>query len=291
MAIFRVSSAERGQRADVFVAAKHPEFSRSSLEELFNKNMVTIDSKAIKASHKLKADDQIRVDETLLRQAPEAIDLPIIYEDENVVVMNKPAGVLTHSKGALNTEATVASFLQAKITDKNLTGNRAGIVHRLDRPTSGVIIGAKTQEALKYLQKQFANRKTHKTYIAVVEGNPKELEAIIDAPIGRNPKKPQTFRVDKDGKPAQTHYKVVKSIENKNHSYTELELKPVTGRTHQLRVHLAYLGYPIVGDHIYGHDDGSMLLHAKSLEITLPGGQRKIFEAPLPARFKEFEAK
>ncbi len=291
MAIFRVGSAELGQRADVFVAAKHPEFSRSSLENLFDKNMVTMDGKVIKASHKLKLNDQIRVDETLLRQAPEAIELPIIYEDDSVVVIDKPTGALTHSKGALNSEATVASFLHGKITDDKLTGNRAGIVHRLDRPTSGVIIGAKTEDALKYLQKQFANRKTAKTYIAVVEGTPKQPEAIIDAPIGRNPKRPQTFRVDKEGKPAQTRYKVIKSIDKKNRSYTELELKPVTGRTHQLRIHLTYLGHPIVGDHVYGHDDGPMLLHAKSLEITLPGGQRKVFEAPLPARFKEFWAK
>jgi len=265
------------------VAGKYPEFSRSALEQLFDRNLVVLDGRPIKASQKTKAGDQIKVDEKLLRTEPVPIELPIIYEDNEVVVINKPGGILTHSKGALNTEGTVASFIKGKITDKNLTGNRAGIVHRLDRATTGVIIGAKSESSLKFLQKQFSTRKTKKTYIAIVGGTPKPLEAIIDAPILRNPKKPQTFKVDPSGKPAQTHYKVIKELVGKS----LVELKPVTGRTHQLRVHLAYIGHPIIGDRIYGKEAEHMLLHAQSLELTLPNGQRRVFEAPLPGYFKD----
>jgi 23S rRNA pseudouridine1911/1915/1917 synthase len=164
-------------------------------------------------------------------------------------------------------------------------------VHRLDRATSGVIIAAKSSESLKYLQKQFSQRRTKKTYYAVVEDWPEQDDALIDATLLRNPKKPQTFKVGAGGKPAQTEYKVVKKFEKSGQKYTLLELKPVTGRTHQLRVHLAYIGHPIVGDAVYGKAGGYTYLHAARLEATLPGGERKVFEAPLPKIFKEFTEK
>jgi 23S rRNA pseudouridine1911/1915/1917 synthase len=216
------------------------------------------------------------------------MDLPVIYEDDDVVVINKPAGILTHAKGCINTEATVATFLSSKITDKDLTGNRAGIVHRLDRVTSGVIIGAKNSKAQAWLQKQFSQRKTKKNYLAIVEGEPKELEVVIDVPIERNPSRPQTFRAGQGGKSAQTRYKVIKTVVKGNKSYSLLELTPVTGRTHQIRVHLKYIGHPIVGDWVYGHESDNMFLHAKSLEVTLPDKSRQIFSAPTPPAFKEF---
>src|SRR5579862_3342456 len=194
--------ADAGRRLDVVVADLYPDFTRSSLELLFDKDMVSVDGQAAKAAHKVRPKDKIVVDETYLKSEPLAADLPIIYEDDDVTVINKPAGVLTHSKGALNLEATVASFIKSKINDETLTGNRAGIVHRLDRGTSGVIITAKNSKALKYLQKQFSQRRVKKSYVAVVEGVPQPPQAVIDAPIGRNPKTPQTFKVISSGRPA-----------------------------------------------------------------------------------------
>ena len=285
---FKVSVAGVGQRVDVFVASKFPEFARSALSHLFDEQLVLINKHPVKPGQKLHLKDELQIDDTLLKTQPAAIEIPVIYEDDEVVVMDKPAGVLTHSKGALNTESTVASFLKDKITDENLAGNRAGIVHRLDRATSGVIIGAKTEKAMEHLQKQFSNRKTKKTYLAVVEGWPEPTEAIIDAPIERNPKRPQTFKVSPTGKPAQTAYRTLKQFDKDGNRFTLLELKPVTGRTHQLRVHLKYIGHPVVGDSLYGHAGNNLLLHARELEITLPGSQRRIFQAEPPVYFTDF---
>ncbi len=158
-------------------------------------------------------------------------------------------------------------------------------MHRLDRATSGIIIGAKNQRALSLLQKQFAQRAAKKTYVTIVEGHLKQPEALIDMPIERNPKAPATFRVGANGKPSKTHYKVIQE----GPKTSLLELKPETGRTHQLRVHLAKLGHPIVGDPLYGHGSygDRLFLHALSLEITLPNGQRQTFTAPLPTEFQE----
>lgn len=168
-----------------------------------------------------------------------------------------------------------------------LTGARAGIVHRLDRATSGVMICAKTPEALKWLQRQFAHRRTKKTYYAVVSGELKQPEAIIDMPVARNPKAPATFRVDANGKSALTAYKVIAS----NGRYSLVELKPETGRTHQLRVHLSHLGHPIVGDYMYGGEPNErLLLHAYSLELTLLDRRRLTFTAPIPKEFKRLAA-
>jgi RluA family pseudouridine synthase len=191
--------------------------------------------------------------------------------------------VLTHALGKHGNEPSVASFLRHKVS--GIAGERAGIVHRLDRATSGVIIGAKNPRALSFLQKQFSQRKVKKTYTAVVEGQPQPSEAIIDMPIERNPKAPATFRTGQNGKPAVTHYQVLQT--GAKHSL--LELKPETGRTHQLRVHLAKIGHPIVGDPLYGHGayGDRLFLHAQQLELTLPGGQRRTFTSPLPAIFKE----
>jgi 23S rRNA pseudouridine1911/1915/1917 synthase len=285
---FKVNKASVGVRTDVFVAKNFPKYTRASLKALFDRSEVAVNKIPAKPGYKLRLNDTISVITDLLNVRLESIDMPIIYEDDDVVVINKPAGVLTHSKGALNTEATVASFIDDKITDKNLTGNRAGIVHRLDRHTSGVIICAKTAAAQSWLQKQFSQRRTRKTYLAVVEGVPEPDEAIIDVPIERSPSKPQTFRAGQGGKPAQTMYKVIKAYQRNNQSFSLLELKPVTGRTHQIRVHLKYIGHPVVGDRIYGHDGRAMLLHAKSLEVTLPDKSRRTFAAPLPSAFEGY---
>ena len=285
---FKSAQTDIGSRADVFVARQYPEFSRSSLGALFDMGSVNVSGKPIKPSYKIRSGDSLTINDELINRQPEAIELPVLYEDDDVIVIDKPAGVLTHSKGALNQESTVASFIEPKL-DKELVGNRAGIVHRLDRQTSGVIIAAKNQAALSWLQKQFSARKTKKVYLAVVEGLLDPPEAVIDAPIARNPKKPQTFYVNSAGKPSQTQYKLQKSFQKGSKTYSEVEMKPFTGRTHQLRVHMAYAGHPIVGDHVYGKDGPHMLLHAASLELTLPDHTRQTFVAKPPTYITDFE--
>ncbi|HKR81837.1 MAG TPA: RluA family pseudouridine synthase [Candidatus Saccharimonadales bacterium] len=268
-------------RLDVFVLDNMPRLSRAFAQKLCDQSKVTVNGKTAKAGYKLRGGDQVAIDydEAELDQIP-PIDLPILYEDDDCVVINKPVGVLTHSKGEFNPEATIATFMRDKLQD--MGGNRAGIVHRLDRATSGVIICAKNVRALSFLQKQFSQRKVKKTYNAVVVGVLEPAEAIIDMAIERNPKAPATFRVGPNGKSAITHYKTLQT----GASNSLVELKPETGRTHQLRVHLAHVGHPIVGDVLYhGKSADRLYLHALSLEITLPNRERKVFKAPLPAAF------
>lgn len=212
----------------------------------------------------------------------EIADISVLYQDEDVVVIDKPAGVLTHAKGGIVEESTIADFF-AKSGSFSSSTDRPGIVHRLDRDTSGVMIGARTEAAEKYLKRQFADRKVEKTYLAVVQGHPKLDQAKIDLPIARNPVKPSTFKVDPRGKPAETFYEVI----GKNGSSSLVVLKPRTGRTHQLRVHMAYLNTPIVGDRAYGKLDNRLMLHAYKLQLTLPSGQEMTFTSSPPAGFLE----
>lgn len=268
-------------RLDVYVAQYWPEKSRSVWQKIIEKGLVRVNGFAqVSPRHELGEDDVVTID-PLPDLTFEEDSLPVLYEDDYVVVINKPAGILTHAKGAETEEFSVAEFVRPRMAEIDTT-NRPGIVHRLDRMTSGVIICAKDSDTKHSLQKQFQDRKAHKTYIAIVNGTPKLPEAKIDLPIGRNPKVPSSFRVDAKGKSAVTMYRLLAS----NGMYSVLELKPLTGRTHQLRVHLAYLGCPIVGDTLYGGKKSPidrMCLHAKELEITIPKGQRQTFVAPLPA--------
>src|SRR3990167_7560577 len=173
-------------RTDIFVASKYPEFTRSALRGLFTRHSVQVNGKTSKPGYRIRYGDKVMVDSASIHIEPEPLDLPVLYENSDVVVIDKPAGVLTHSKGALNLEPTVASFIRAKLNDKNLTGNRAGIVHRLDRATSGIIICARNLPAQRWMQKQFSQRQVQKNYLAIVEGIPNPPQAIIDAPIVRN---------------------------------------------------------------------------------------------------------
>jgi 23S rRNA pseudouridine1911/1915/1917 synthase len=273
-----------GERLDQYVVRQQPHLSRSLAVKLIEDGHVLVNKAAqTKAGHKLHTQDKVKINTATLNASEiPSLQLPIIYEDKTCLVINKPIGVLTHSKGAYNPEETVASWLEPKTT--GFSGDRGGIVHRLDRATSGVMICAKTPEALSWLQKQFAQHKSKKVYLAVVEGELNPAQAIIDMPIERHPKKPQTFRVGRYGKPAQTAYKVLHT----SHKYSLVELAPTTGRTHQLRVHMEKLGHPIVGDTFYGGVPASrLMLHAKSLEITLPSKRRKVFEVPEPPEFQE----
>lgn len=274
----------RAQRLDQKVVELIPELSRASATKLIESGKVTVNGKPVgKGGYKLRPSDEVAVDFNIKQLADiPTIKLKMLYEDDDCVVIEKPIGLLTHSKGEFNPEATVETWLRARIKQPIATP-RGGIVHRLDRATSGVMICAKTPEALKWLQRQFAQRKTKKTYYAVVTGEFKQPEAIIDMPVARNPKAPATFRVDANGKSALTAYKVIAS----NGEHSLVELKPTTGRTHQLRVHLSHLGHPIVGDYMYGGEPNErLLLHAYSLELTLPDRQRLTFKASIPKEFK-----
>ncbi|MFZ2513549.1 MAG: RluA family pseudouridine synthase, partial [Candidatus Saccharimonadales bacterium] len=245
MANLEVSRAER---LDQRVVAMLPQLSRAYAAKLIETKRVSVNGQSqVKPGYKLRPDDEVTIeyDEAEAAHIPD-IELEVLYEDDDCVVIYKPVGILTHSKGAYNPEATVATWLRSRLQD--MEGGRAGIVHRLDRATSGVMICAKSTEALSWLQKQFAQRRTKKTYLAVVKGRMKPEAAIIDMPIERNPKAPATFRVGEQGKPAKTTYRTL--VSGKTHSL--VELKPETGRTHQLRVHLAHQGHPIVGDTFYG---------------------------------------
>lgn len=271
---------ETKQRLDHFLTEKLPQVSRSFLTRLSEDGKITVNGSVQKNGYKLKANDKVELDFDFTDLKPAEITLPILYEDDDCLVIDKPAGVLSHSKGAFNPEGTVASFVEPKYSGDK--GERAGIVHRLDRATSGLIIVAKNPPATSWLQKQFSQRKVKKTYFAIINGKPEHDQAVIEVPIERNPKDPKTFRPGNTGKPALTEYKVIET----NSKRSLLQLMPTTGRTHQLRVHLKYIGHPIIGDPIYdGEPAERMYLHAGKLEITLPNGERKVFESPTPVEF------
>lgn len=278
-----IDETQAGRRADIVTTELLPTLSRAYVHNLFDAGKITVNNEQTKNGYKMRSGDilNINFDPGELEQI-EDIELPVLYDDENVLVINKPAGVISHSRGRYWYEPSVASFVRQKTHQE---GDRAGIVHRLDRATSGVMICAKNQETLSLLQKQFGLRKVKKSYLAIVQGHMKEKHAIIDMPIERNPKQPQMFRVGANGKTAQTEYEVVQSLDK----HDKLLLKPLTGRTHQLRVHLKHVGHPIAGDTLYGLETYQrLLLHAYSLEITLPGGKRATFIAPEPDEFGEF---
>ena len=277
--LFKVTTPKR--RLDHELSNRYPKITRSTLQKYIKAGHVTVDGVVV-----TKPKQDVLETDDIAMVPPEysdfsAQELPIIYIDDNVIVVNKPTGVLTHSKGVLNDEFTVADFFR-RYTTFGLETNRPGIVHRLDRDTSGVIIGARHDEAADMLKKQFADRKAKKEYMAVTEGIPKEMSAVIDLPIGRNPSAPSTFRVDPSGKLAVTTYEVVAT----NDTQSLAKLWPTTGRTHQLRVHMQYVLAPIAGDRVYGKKKADRLfLHAHKLEITIPASKRQTFEAPIPKEF------
>lgn len=427
MQIFTITDTKDLTRLDSFLLRKFPDYSRSYLSKIIRTEQVLVNNEVKKAGWKLRLSDKVSLTIDLKAlETPEEIDIPIVYEDDNVVVINKPSGVISHSRGRYWHEPSVASFLKSHTKQKNnvegaapkttkcfslvvgcdsdvknklmsfcelvessgdsykvmfdsgnkdlfvttlkkalkpgfwneyITPNsiefifkkdneevetftatienaphilslcrqfaksefisletmlsenswykennltsdhihhlltlpvahRSGIVHRLDRATSGVMICAKNERSLSLLQTQFSSREVSKSYFAVTDKPLPSTEGIIDIPIARNPKKPASFMVDNNGKPSKTRFSVKKTTARGS----LVELFPATGRTHQLRVHLAYLGCPIVGDTLYGGKTyPRLLLHAHTLNITLPGQSSLTkFEAPLPKEFEEY---
>lgn len=269
----KLSEKSEKVRLDHFMGEIFKSYNRSTLQKFIRFGFVTVDGELAKKPNQL-VERGTKI-ELIVPEAMKNADLvpEVIYEDENVVVLDKPAGLLSMAKGEYCPENTLERY--------------GLLVHRLDRDTSGVVILAKNEEVRGFLKKQFQARTTHKTYYAMVSGQPKEAAARIDLPIMRDLKRPTTFRVEAGGKPSETFYRVVKS----DGEHSLVELRPTTGRTHQLRVHMKYIGAPIVGDVVYGSEKAErMFLHAGKLEVTLPGGKRTAFEAKLPEEFERFFA-
>ena len=257
-------------RLDTMMVSIYKSYNRSTLQKFIKNGFVKVNGETIEKPNFL-VEDGIKIELNVPDDMKNADVRPeTIYEDENVLVLDKPAGLLSMSKGGYCPEKTLEDF--------------GLLVHRLDRDTSGVVILAKNPETQTFLRRQFQDRKAHKTYFAILTGVPKLKEARLNLPIMRDLKHPTTFRVDPRGKESETFYKVLKN--DGRHSL--VELRPTSGRTHQLRVHMKYLEHPILGDPIYGVEKADRLyLHAGSLEITLPGGVRKTFEAKIPESFED----
>lgn len=270
-------------RLDAAVAARLTT-TRAHAKQLILAGKVSIDGE-VKTKPSSSVENDIILDIINEKGARPQVDLETVYDDPDIKVVIKPAGMLVHPTSAHQEEGTVVDAILADTTDDDPV--RPGIVHRLDRNTSGLIILAKSKAAKEYMQKQFQDRKIQKTYLALVIGHLDQDEAIIKVPLGRSKTHPLKRIADPEGKDAITAYKVVDRIGN----YDLVEAKPSTGRTHQLRAHFAHLGHPIVGDKLYGADSflnlGRYFLHAARLEFVSPNNTKVEVEAPLP---KELEA-
>lgn len=288
---FTVSPSEDKKRLDHVLSMRLPDVSRSFLQSLCKHSKVLVNGRVEKSGYKLRWGDAVAIlhDMTQLGK-PDSITIPIVYEDDDLIVVNKPAGVLSHALSKFKNEPSVASFLREHAQDSSRPADvRYGIVHRLDRLTSGVMVCAKHEEAMKHLQKQFAARTVKKTYLAVVASHPKHNTALIDVPLERHPKAPATFRVSSRGKSAQTDYQVLGKAAIGSDEYV-LEVSPKTGRTHQIRVHLQHIGCPIKGDVLYGGKVADRLyLHAHAIELEAVSGAigRRRFVAEPPEGFQE----
>ena len=290
-----VNSGEIGNRIDKYLNEAGILVSRSAIQRLIEEGKIRVNGEKIKTSYKVQEGDNIEIDEEMPKDEvlkPQEIPLDIIYEDKDIIVINKPKGMVVHP-GNGNPEGTLANAVMARCKG-SLSGIggqiRPGIVHRLDKDTSGIIIVAKNDIAHINLSEQIKNREVKKTYIALVRGIVKENEATINMPIARSTKDRTKMAVQKNGKEAITHFKVLDRFEE---GFSLLEVKIDTGRTHQIRVHLAEIGYPIVGDYTYSNGKNpfgieGQCLHAKKLEFIHPiTNEKMILEAPLPDYFEK----
>lgn len=290
-----VNENDKDKRLDVYIASQDENVTRSSAQRQIEQGNVVVNGKKItKVSYKVSEGDKIEIEEQEpVESELKAQDIPvdIIYEDKDIIVVNKPKGMVVHPANG-NPDGTLVNAIMAICKD-SLSGIggeiRPGIVHRLDKDTSGLLIVAKNDIAHVNMSEQIKRHEVKKTYIALVRGIVKENEATIDMPIGRSNSDRKKMAVTKNGKNAVTHIKVLKRYDK----YTLLEINIETGRTHQIRVHLAHIGYPVIGDYIYSNGKNEFgivgqCLHAKSLEFTHPiTGKDMKLEAPLPEYFEK----
>ncbi len=286
---------EGEQRLDIFLVSRLPEFSRSRLQSLIKNGRVTIDEKiSTKTGFKLKGGEGVKVripppEPSAL--IPEAIPLNVVFENDDILVVDKPAGMVVHP-GAGHSTGTLVHAALAHAPELEGVGGvkRPGIVHRLDKNTSGLILMAKNDAAHRMLQDQFQERTVEKVYLALVDGKPPTPSGRVEAPIGRDTTQRKRMIVTsaQKGRAAVSEYRTLKKFSK----HTYLEVKPFTGRTHQIRVHLAYLECSIAGDQVYGRRRSTVplkrhFLHAARLAIKLPGkGTKSTFEAPLPSELQ-----
>ncbi|HHJ06777.1 MAG TPA: RluA family pseudouridine synthase [Anaerolineae bacterium] len=277
---------KRHQRLDKFLAEAIPALSRNQAKQLIDAGRVQAESLRLKASAPLPSGVTLTVTLPAASSAklrPQAIPLDILFEDNQIIVLNKAAGLVVHPAAGHAQDTLVNALLYHCPKLASLDNERPGIVHRLDKDTSGVMVVAKTPEALRNLQTQFRARSVEKIYLALVHGHPQSPQGIIDVPLGRHPQHRQQMAPLAGGRPARTHYSLIQQWKD----YSLLKLKLETGRTHQIRVHLAWLGHPVVGDTVYGRRRNSLslsrqFLHASQLSLEHPlSGQRLRFEAPL----------
>ena len=285
---------ENGKRLDAYIASQDEEITRTSAQRLIEQGVILVNGKKQKVSYKVSQGDSIIIQEVQAQEIElKAQDIPIeiVYEDDDIIVVNKPKGMVVHPANG-NPDGTLVNAIMAICKD-SLSGIggeiRPGIVHRLDKDTSGLLIVAKNDKAHVNMSEQIKNHEVKKTYIALVRGIVKENEATIDMPIGRSNSDRKKMAVNKNGKNAVTHIKVL----NRYDKYTLLEVNIETGRTHQIRVHLSHIGYPIIGDYTYSNGKNEFgvegqCLHARQLEFKHPiTGKEMKLEAELPKYFEE----
>lgn len=289
-----VSQEEKGKRLDTYIPSVDTDITRTSAQRLIEDGNILVNGKNAKVSYKIQENDKISVEIPEPKQIElkaQNIPIEIIYEDSDIIVVNKPKGMVVHPANG-NPDGTLVNVIMAICKD-SLSGIggeiRPGIVHRIDKDTSGLLIVAKNDNAHVKMSEQIKNHEVKKKYIALVRGVFKENEATIDMPIGRSTSDRKKMAVNKNGKNAITHIKVLKRFDK----YTLLKVNIETGRTHQIRVHLSHIGYPIVGDYTYSNgknefDVIGQCLHAQKLEFKHPITQKDMcLEAELPQYFKD----
>ena len=273
-------------RLDKYLTEVLPQFSRAYLQRLIRQGHVLIDGQTAKASQKLRANDRITVELPPLPGHPlaEPIPLTVMYEDEGILVIDKPAGLTVHPAPG-HPSHTLVNAILALCPGLTVSGDvtRPGIVHRLDKDTSGLIVIAKNDFAREYLAAQFKSRTVTKRYLVLVKGRLSPEQGMIEAPIGRDPHHRKRMAIVEAGRPAITRYQVRKYLDG----YTLVEVSPLTGRTHQIRIHLSAIGYPVVADPVYGVKSTYLhrqFIHAYRLGFRLPSTkQYQEFASPLPA--------
>ena len=273
METFIVKEGEENNRIDSFLSKKSNNYSRVAIQRLISTEKILVNGKKVKASYKVQKEDKITVEQEEIKESklkPQNIPIEIIYEDKDIIVVNKPKGMVVHPASG-NLEGTLVNSLMAICKD-SLSGIggeiRPGIVHRLDKNTSGILIVAKNDKSHINLSEQIKNHEIEKTYIALARGIIKENEATIKMPIARSTKDRKKMAVNKNGKEAITHFKVLERFYNDN--CTLLEVKIETGRTHQIRVHLSEIGYPIIGDEVYSNGKNKWNIQRSMFTCTKP---------------------
>lgn len=281
------------ERIDKYLNSQFEEFTRTQIQLMIEEGLIKVNDKIIKSNYKLKINDNIEItikDPEATDIMPQDIPLDIYYEDSDIIVVNKPSGMVVHPAIG-NYKDTLVNALLFHCKDlSGINGEiRAGIVHRIDKDTSGLLVACKNDLAHKNLSQQFMDHKVNKIYYALVNGVINHNIGLINAPIGRNPESRQQMAVVENGKESITHFKVLERF--KKHTLVEVKLE--TGRTHQIRVHMKYIGFPLVGDPVYGlrkvEGTNGQLLHAKKLEFHHPRTNEFLsFECPLPDYFEQY---